>query len=141
MTLFETYTLLFVDTLVSNFAFNSSTEIAINAMKIFDSYNAYLVILVASVAFILASSINYIFGMACYKILSPLKSEEGESLNDRTEQMRHSPYLPLFLMISALPFFGKFIMLFAGFCNVRPLKALAISSGSRLVYYSLFMLI
>lgn len=141
MTLFETYTLLFIDTLVSNFAFNSSTEMAINAIKIFDSYNTYLVILAASFAFMFSSCINYIFGMACYKILSPLNTEEGESLNDRTKQMRSSPYLPLLLMLSALPFFGKFVMLFAGFCNVRPLQALAISSGSRLAYYSLFMLI
>ena len=140
MSLFETYTLLFIDTLVSNFAFNSSTEIAIYAMKVFDLYNAYLVILVTSFAFMLAACVNYVFGIACYKILSPLQAEEGELSTNRIDKIKSSKYLPLFLMLSALPFFGKFIMLFAGFCKIRPLQAIAIGFGARLIYYSLIML-
>ena len=141
MTLFETYTLLFVDTLTSNFAFNASSELAINAMRIFGSYNIYLVVLVAAFAFMLSACINYIFGRLCYSILSPMKPEEGEGLNDRTKKMRDSKYLPWLLMFSAVPFFGKFVMLFSGFCKIPPLKAISIGSGSRLVYYFLFMLI
>ena len=135
------YILLFTDTLVSNFAFNISTELAINSMKIFGLYNNYLVILVASFGFMLAACVNYGLGILCYNILSPLKSEKNNATSTNTDKMRRNKYLPLFLMLSALPFFGKFIMLFAGFCKVRPILAISVGSISRLIYYSLFMLI
>lgn len=141
MSLFEMYSLLFTDTLVSNFAFNISTELALHSMKIFGLYNSYLVTMVASLAFMLAACINYGLGILCYNILSPLKSEENNASSINTDKMRRNKYLPIFLMLSALPFFGKFIMLFAGFCKVRPILAISIGSLSRLIYYSLFMLI
>lgn len=139
MTIFETYTMLFVDTLVSNFAFNSSTELSIHAMKIFGHYNGYLIIIISSLAFMISSCVNYIFGMACYKILSPLNAKEGAKKDERIKKLRSSPYLPLMLMLSAIPFFGKFVMLFSGFCKIPPIKSITIGSGSRLVYYSLLM--
>lgn len=140
MDLFEIYILLFTDTLVSNFAFNISTELAIYSMKIF-GYNLYLIILVASLAFMLSAFINYGLGILCYNILLPLKSKKNNTENTNIIKMQRNKYLPIFLMLSALPFFGKFIMLFAGFCKIRPILAISVGSISRLIYYSIFMII
>jgi membrane protein YqaA with SNARE-associated domain len=138
---FEIYSLLFTDSLVSNFTFNISTELALHSMKIFGLYNSYLVILLASLAFMLAACINYGLGILCYNILAPLKKSEGTNANNiNTDKIRRNKYLPFFLLLSAVPFFGKFIMLFAGFCKVRPMLAISIGSLSRLIYYSIFML-
>lgn len=137
----EIYTLLFTDTLVSNFAFNFSTELAFYSMKTFGLYNLYLVILVTSFAFMVSACINYGFGILCYNILMPFKPDAKEQSKINPDKIRNHKYLIIMLMLSALPFFGKFIMLFAGFCKVRPLFAISVGSGARLIYYSLLMLI
>ena len=140
MDILETYILLFTDTLVSNFAFNISTELAIHSMKIFGLYNSYLIILTASLAFMFAGCINYLLGILCYKILSPLSSREVAGGNINTEKMRRSKYLPLFLMLGGVPFFGKFITLFAGFCKVNPALTITVCTSARFTYYSMLML-
>ena len=136
----EAYILLFTDTLVSNFAFNISTELAIYSMKIFGLYNAYLIILTASLAFMIAGCINYLLGILCYKILSPLGPKEATESNIRTEKIRYNKYLPLFFMLGGVPFFGKFIPLFAGFCKVNPTLTIIVCTSARFIYYSLFIL-
>ena len=114
MNLTEIYTLLFTDTLFSNFAFNTSSELALYSMQIFELYNPYIIIAVASAAFLVSCCINYIIGVVCYKILSPLNTEEKNG-TIRIDIIRTSKYLPLLLLLSAVPFFGKFVILFAGF--------------------------
>lgn len=136
----EIYTLLFTDTLVSNFAFNASSEMATSSMKIFGLHDPYIVVMVAALAFSVSCCINYVLGIICYKILSPLNSEENKE-NIKIDLVRNSKYLPLLLLLSAVPFFGKFIILFAGFCKVRPMLAICIGSLAKLVYYAIFMFI
>ena len=140
MNLIEIYTLLFADTIVSNFAFNTSEELAIYSMRVFGLYNPYIVIAVAALAFFIACCINYVLGIICYRVLSPLNSEENTE-NIKIDIVRNSKYLPLLLMLSAVPFFGKFVVLFAGFCKVRPILAIGISGLAKLVYYIIFMLV
>jgi membrane protein YqaA with SNARE-associated domain len=138
----EIYLLLFTDTFVSNFAFSNTTELALFSMKIFGVYNPYIVILTASGAIALVYLTNYILGMVCYKILSPLNEEEGRANNSKKiEAIRSNKFLPLILLLSGVPFFGKFIILFAGFCRVRLLLAISIGTFAKLVYYTVNYLI
>ncbi|PCJ25776.1 MAG: hypothetical protein COA94_05825 [Rickettsiales bacterium] len=138
MDLPEIYALLFTDTLVSNFAFNASSEMVTASMKIFGTYNPYHVILIASAAFFIVSCVNYLLGIICYKIVIPFNSKEADL--SRITNLRKSRYLIIIMMLSAVPFFGKFVMLFAGFCGVRPGFAIFTGSLAKLVYYSFFML-
>jgi membrane protein YqaA with SNARE-associated domain len=138
----EIYLLLFTDTFVSNFAFSNTTELALFSMKIFGVYNPYIVILTASGAIALVYLTNYILGMVCYKILSPMNEEEGRANNSKKiEAIRSNKFLPLILLLSGVPFFGKFIILFAGFCRVRLLLAISIGTFAKLVYYTVNYLI
>lgn len=139
----EIYLLLFTDSLVSNFAINNSTELAIFSMKIFSSlYNPYIVLATATCAVIVAFSANYLLGIACYKILAPMNAEESNKDNTkRIEAIRRSKLLPIILLLSGIPFFGKFIILFAGFCRVSFIKAIMIGSFAKFVYYAVTYLI
>jgi len=130
----ELYVLLFTDSLVSNFAFNIDTELVIHSMKIFGFYDPFKILLIASLAFTLISMINYVLGLACYNILVSEK-DRAESANSRIRAFRESKYLFLILMLSAAPFYGKFVVLFAGFCRVRFERVIIISALSKLVYY------
>ena len=140
MNLTEIYLLLFTDTLVSNLAINPSSELVIYSMKVFNSYNPYIIIAITAVSFSIASCINYLLGIICHKILAPLASEEASSSQNKIEQIRRSNYLFLLLVLSAVPFFGKFIIVFAGFCRINLSLTLAIAAFVKLVYYSYFML-
>lgn len=140
MNLTEIYLLLFTDTLVSNLAINPSSELVIYSMKIFNSYNPYIIIAVAAVSFSIATCINYLLGMICHKILAPLKDEEASSSQNKIGQIRRSNYLFLLLTLSAIPFFGKFILVFAGFCRVNFSLTITIAVIVKLAYYSYFIL-
>jgi membrane protein YqaA with SNARE-associated domain len=133
----EIYLLLFTDTFVSNFAFSNTTELAIYSMQIFGLYNPYIVILTASGAITLAYLVNYILGIVCYTILSPMSKDEGNtSSSSRIEAIRNSNFLPLILLLSGVPFFGKFIILFAGFCRAPLLMTVSIGTLAKFVYFA-----
>lgn len=138
----EIYLLLFTDTLVSNFAFNNSAELAIFSMKVFGFYNPYIVIITASVAAAIAYGANYLLGIACYKILAPMNNEEsGGNNSKRIEAIRANKFLPLLIILSGVPFFGKFIILFAGFCRVPALMTIALGALAKFIYYIITYLI
>lgn len=71
MSIFETYFLISTDTLVSNLAFNNSSGMFIKTIKIFKTYKLHLLILiVSSLAFLVAAIINYIPGKIFYRRLT-----------------------------------------------------------------------
>ena len=135
MTQFEIYLLLFTDVLTANFAFNTSSEIVLDTMKLFGNYHKLLMLLVALIAYAFSIGINYILGVACYKILTPAKEEQNQ-LNTKINSIKNSKLLAVIIAISFLPFFGKFIVLFSGFCRIKFKTVLIISILTKLVYYS-----
>ena len=138
----EIYLLLFTDTLVSNFAFNNSTELAVFSMKVFGFYNPYIVIFTASAAVAIAYCANYLLGIACYKILAPMNNDEsGADNSKRIEAIRASKFLPLIILLSGVPFFGKFVILFAGFCRIPFFMTIALGTLAKFIYYIITYLI
>ena len=135
MTQFEIYLLLFTDVLTANFAFNTSSEIVLDTMKLFGNYHKPLMLLVALIAYAFSIGINYILGVLCYKILTPL-GEEQNQLNAKINSIKNFKLLPIIIAISFLPFFGKFIVLLTGFCRIKFKMVLLISVITKLVYYS-----
>lgn len=136
MTQFETYLLLFTDVLVSNFAFNFSHEIAFDSMSIFGTYDIRLMILSGVAAYTISVCINYLLGGVCYKILAPADKNQSE-LSSKIEKLKEFKFLPLIIALSCLPFFGKFIILFSGFCRIKFKLVFFISILTKLIYYIL----
>ena len=137
MSQFEIYLLLFTDVLTANLAFNTSSEIVLDTMNLFGNYNYHkqLMLSVALIAYAFSIGINYILGVACYKISSPAKEEQIQ-LNTKINSIKNSKLLAVIIAISFLPFFGKFIVLFSGFCRIKFKTVLIISILAKLVYYS-----
>jgi membrane protein YqaA with SNARE-associated domain len=134
MDLYEIYSLLFTDVLTSNFAFNISSEIVLDTMQTFGNYDKKIILLVAIIAYTFSICINYIFGIMCSKILAPANQKASE-LNSKIEIITKSRFLPIIIIISFAPFFGKFIILFSGFCRINFIKILTISVIAKLIYY------
>jgi membrane protein YqaA with SNARE-associated domain len=136
----EIYLLLFTDSLVSNLAFNTSSEMAIGAMRTFGLYNPYIIIATSGSAYFIAIIINYFLGKICYNILSN-KDEEKSNPYSRIVKLRENKYLFVFILLSAIPFFGKFIILFTGFCRIKLSRVICYGILAKIIYYSYFILI
>lgn len=140
----EQYSLLFIDTLTSNIVFCFTGEFALASMKAFNLYNKYLLILVALSSFTLASALNYYFGKICYKILAPFSpnaknNSDDEKLNLHTRLHKQNNIIYFALLLSGMPFTGKFIVFFAGFYKTNFMRTILITMCSKLVYYIYFM--
>lgn len=138
----EIYLLLFTDSFVSNFVFNNADEVVLHSMKIFNTKSPYLVIITATSAAFFAYIVNYALGIACYKILAPMSPEESRVDQNVKFKFFYNDFIliPL-LLLSAIPFFGKFIILFSGFCRASLRKTLLIGTLSKLTYYIITYLI
>ncbi len=135
----EIYSLLFTDIFTSNIVFCFNSEIAIASMKVFNLHNKFHIIIISICAYFLAACFNYFFGMTCYKILAPSTQEQPHK-NDKIIQFRNGQIIYILLMLSGIPFFGKFIILMAGFIRLNFFKAILISIISKLIYYIYFVM-
>lgn len=132
----ETYSLLLSDSFFANLAIDTSTEFVIHTLKIFDNYEPIPVIIIATAGFFLASLVNYFFGKIVFKIVAPNDKVKHAAMIDRMDYIRQLRVLPLILLSSAVPFFGKFVVLFAGFCNIRFTYVISITTFAKLGYYT-----
>lgn len=134
MSFAEAYLLLFVDSFVSNLVFSTSDEIIFNTMKVFDTYNNYIILAVVSSAYFLAIIINYFFGVVCYTLLMTTVSADKTG-KDRIIAVKENKYLPLIIFLSFVNFYGKFIILFMGFCRVNIYLVISLALTSRILSY------
>lgn len=135
----EIYALLFTDTLTSNLAINISTELVLPSMKIFGNYNNFQILLVTLAAYCVAICLNYVLGILCFKVLSPINSRDVEHSKMVLDRFKNSQAIYLLLMLSAVPFFGKFIVVFLGFLRLRFAHTLLLGGGVKLLYLSYYI--
>ncbi len=137
----EKYMLILSDTLFANLAIDNSMEIAIYSVAIFGNYNPLLVLVFALAGYTVASVLNYILGRVVFNILKPRDEEKRLKSESNINFIRGSKYLPLILLFSLVPFWGKFVPLFAGFCKVNLRLTIAICILSKLAYYCYILFI
>lgn len=136
----EAYFLLFTDSLVSNLVFNFSTEIIWSTMLIFNHYNHHYILISSSMGYSAAIIINYIFGRAMFSILVS-SSEQEKLVSNAAKPIINSKILwGVFLILSAVPFFGKFIIVFSGFCQRRFSIVFITAAMAKLIFYSYFII-
>lgn len=132
----ETYLLLLSDSFFTNLAIDTSTELVIHALKIFGNYQPTLVIAIATMGFLCAAAVNYLFGKMIFKIVAPSDKEQHMAMVARMNHIRNSKLLPIIIILSAIPFWGKFVILFAGFCSIRFRYTICIVAAAKLSYYT-----
>lgn len=134
MNLIEAYLFLFFDSIMSVLIFVPNTEMVYKLMQIFQGYNQYVMILVASCGVVVGSSINYVFGRALHSLKQRINTYEDSSkfkhLASYVDQR-----LFWFLVLSLLPVIGVVITVASGFFRVRYYKVLLTILLSRIFYY------
>ena len=131
----ESYFLLLSDSFFTHLAIDTSTELVVHTMKIFGTYDPILIVAFAIFGFFFATIINYVLGRMIFKIVAPSDEAKQAEMNHRMDTLRDSKLLPLILAFSAAPFFGKFVILFSGFCRISLLYTISIALIAKLSYY------
>ncbi|MCC8398220.1 MAG: DedA family protein [Rickettsia endosymbiont of Labidopullus appendiculatus] len=132
---FEAYSLLFTDSLVGNLVISLDSELIVHSMKMFGVYNNLIILIVATIASLVATSINYFFGIMLLRIFYLAKNAQIHTNQQLLSQFffKYNIFILWFMLI---PLWGKFIPLIAGFTKTNFIRVLAISAVIKLCYYT-----
>jgi len=135
----EAYTLLFTDSLVSNLVISLDSELIAYTMRMLDDYNKAAVVFTATIASIFANCINYFLGRVLFNFFYLANKNPGNRTHYETYSRFIIRYHVLVLSLSIVPFWGKFIILLAGFTKVNFFRVIGISGLMKLCYYAIIL--
>jgi len=131
MSLFEAYSFLFFDSLMSVMVFVPNTTMVFHVMNIF-GYQKYYIIFVATLGSLAGVSINYLFG----KILNYIKQKQiGES--EKYVRLRSLTQKRLYFLsaLSFIPIVGVVVTVFLGLMRASFKRFITAALIGRLLYY------
>ncbi len=131
----EAYSLLFTDSLVGNLVISLDSELIVHSMKMFGVYNNLIIVVVATIASLVATSINYFFGIMLLRIFYFSKNAQIH-INQQLLSQFFLKYNIFIFWLMLMPLWGRFIPLIAGFTKINFIRVLAISGVIKLCYYS-----
>ncbi|XVN42799.1 MAG: DedA family protein [Candidatus Rickettsia vulgarisii] len=130
----EAYLVLFIDSVLGNLAINLDNEIIIHSMLIFNNYSSILIVIIATIASLIAVGINYSLGRILLKVFYRFKTEKFEEKYQLFSQFFAKYYIWIVFLI-ILPFWGKFIPVMLGFFKIDFLRILSIIAVIKLCYH------
>ncbi|AAU03900.1 YqaA family protein [Rickettsia typhi] len=136
MNQFEAYSLLFVDSFVSNLIIGFQNELIFHSMKMFVGYNRLIMLLVAICSSLSGNTVNYIFGRIVLNIFYASKNEQN-ILRHKNLTKLYYKYEIFIIFLIYFPFWGCFVALFSGFFKTKFLKFLSIGCFAKACYYAL----
>ncbi|AFC74805.1 putative membrane protein [Rickettsia parkeri str. Tate's Hell] len=136
MNQFKAYSLLFVDSFVSNLVIGFQNELIFHSMKMFGGYNSLIMLLVAICASLSGNAINYLFGKIVLNIFYASKNTQN-ILRHKNLTKLYYKYEIFIIFLMAFAFWGSFISLFSGFFKTKFLKFLGIGCLAKACYYAL----
>ncbi|MBP9791671.1 MAG: DedA family protein [Rickettsiales bacterium] len=134
MSLMEAYLFLFFDSIMSVLIFVPNTEMVYKAMQIFEGYNQYFMMIIASCGAVVGGVVNHLFGRALHSLKQRINTYED------SDQFKHlalyvDKNLFWMLALSVLPVIGVVITVASGFFRVRYYKVVLTILLSRIFYY------
>lgn len=126
----ELYIWLFHDAFLGNLVITLHTEVIYGSVKAFGTSSTISIMIVAIVASFCAFSINYIIGMALSQIF--------KNKNNQPQKIANNFLINIFLLFSAIPFFGKFIPLFCGGLKISYSRTMCVCIIAKFCYYLIF---
>lgn len=137
---FEIYLLLFTDSFFSNLSININKELIIYTIKAFIAADNLLVIICATFANIFACIVNYCIGKILFYAINTCSNKNtANGLNQKLHAI--AEYKIQLLILSAVPFFGKFIIVVAGFVKIPLRITIYIVAILKFCYYSYTVLV
>lgn len=131
---FEAFSLLFIDSFVSNLVIGFQRELIFHSMKMFDNYSYPIMFIVAICASLSGNIVNYIFGKCALNIFYSSKNEQNILRHKNLAQLLYK-YELFILLLMAFPFWGSFISLFSGFFKTKFSKFLGLGCLAKACYY------
>ncbi|WP_341788446.1 MULTISPECIES: YqaA family protein [unclassified Rickettsia] len=131
---FEAFSLLFVDSFVSNLFIGFQRELIFHSMKMFGNYSYPIMFIVATCASLGGNIVNYIFGKCALNIFYSSKNEQNILRHKNLAQLFYK-YEIFILLLMAFPFWGSFISLFSGFFKTKFSKFLGLGCLAKACYY------
>ena len=119
---------------MGNLAINPSSEFVIYSMKAFANYDVSLIFLVVIAASFISVTLNFLFGKILKTIIS---TSASNTINTKQKNISviFNKYSILFLLLSVVPFCGKFVQVVAGVFDVKYIRVISISMLSKTIYY------
>jgi membrane protein YqaA with SNARE-associated domain len=134
MDLIEAYSYLFTDSLVTAILFVPSEELVIDVMRIFGSYDNYLIFLLAAVGSTVGSCANWVFGTFLRKCVNrePFKDREKPLAHAEKLFKKHGKWSLLF---SFVPLWGGLLTTAAGTLRSNFLEFLTLVTIGKFLFY------
>lgn len=140
MTLLEAYLFLLADTIFGNVILYPSYEYIGFIMKGLGTYNEFHIFLVSGLGFFIAIIVNYFFGLILLKIyLASMEESKRDNYNRLSKIFEN--YGNFLLLLHLVPPFGNIVPLLCGFTRFSFWRALIIILGSKMIYYSYYILL
>lgn len=135
MNQYESFWLLFTDSLCSNLVVSPSKELALHVMKIMGGYDINTVLAVSLAGALGAAVLNYIFGIVLYNIY---RASSDQDIKERYNKLTvfFNKYGILLLLVSAVPHLGKFVILTAGFTRFGIMRSSIFAAIGKAAYYT-----
>ncbi|XVN41850.1 MAG: YqaA family protein [Rickettsia endosymbiont of Argas persicus] len=133
---FEAFSLLFVNSFVSNIIIGFQRELIFHSMKMLSNYNYQIMLVVATCGSVCGNIVNYILGKCALNIFYSSKNEQN-ILRHKNLTRLYYKYELFILFLVAFPFWGTFVSLFSGFFKTKFLKFLSIGCLAKICYYTL----
>ncbi len=130
----ETYSFLFSDTLFGNIIFYGHGEMVLPIMSSLETYNRELMLILASLGFLGAILVNYIFGKALYKVYKSAL-DESRQVNYELVHDIFNKYGSYLLCLSFLPITCWVVPLLSGFLSFSLWRSLFFAGLARVLYY------
>ncbi|ADE29965.1 YqaA family protein [Rickettsia prowazekii] len=135
MNQFEAYSLLFVDSFVSNLIISFQNELIFHSMQMLVGYNRLIMLLVAICSSLSGNTVNYLFGKIVLNIFYASKNEQN-ILRHKNLTKLYYQYETFIIFLISFPFWGCFVSLFSGFFKTKFLKFLSIGCLAKACYYA-----
>ena len=130
----ESYSLLFTDSLIGNLAINPTSEFVVHSMKAFANYDVSLMFLIVVCASFISITLNYLFGKILKNILS-ISASNAINAKQKNISAIFNKYNILFLLLSIVPFCGKFVQVVAGVFDLKYIRVITLCMLFKTIYY------
>ena len=130
----EALTYLFFDCFFASLIIPIRQETVIHTMLIFAEYDRYIIFIIASLAGVLGSLLNYYIGFFVFRLRDRGLFHIDDKLAERSQSYANK-YFSCLILLSALNFWGSLITFFAGFARINFLLYISLLISSRLFYY------
>lgn len=134
----ELLLLVLVDSFTSNLIFIFNSELAVWVTQKLSNIERYKILLAAFLGLLASGVCNYFFGSVIYKIMDSFIDINSIKNNTKLLKSIYQKFYYYLILLSFLPLYSKFVILFAGFIGFRPFMIIFAVALVRTIFFGLY---